>query len=71
MQYKAFTEVACQCNCFSVEGVFGVKLWLELLPWLTGGVGVQRQISSFEITRSGSYGTNPAAAKLFLIVLDL
>ena len=71
MQYKAFTEAACQCNCFSVKGVIGTKSQLESLPWLTGGVGVQRQISSFEITQSESNGTNPAAAKLFFIVSNL
>ena len=37
---KALIDEACRRNCFSVKGVFGVKLWLDSLPWLTGGAGV-------------------------------
>lgn len=46
-----------------------VFLALNHYPGFLGeGVDVRSCIASFEITRSGSYGTNPAAVKLFLIV---
>jgi hypothetical protein len=48
-----------------VLGVFGVN-WLDLLIGrLPGGVGVRREILSFESTLSVSTSTRPLAAKLF------
>lgn len=54
---------AFQSSCFSVVGVFGVKLRLDSLPLLIEDVGVRRQILSFDNIRSGQKGTQPAAAK--------
>jgi hypothetical protein len=46
--------------------------WLDLLLGrLAGGVGVQSEIFSFDITRSGSNGVIPVAAKLVWIVCGL
>lgn len=62
---------ACRWSYLIVLGILGVKFRLESLPRLTGGIGVRSWISSFEITRSGSYGTKPVATKLLLIIFDL
>jgi hypothetical protein len=48
-----------------VLGGFGVN-WLDmLLGQLLGGVGVRREILSFESTLSASTSPKPLAAKLF------
>ena len=64
---SAFTDDACLPNCLGFWGVF----MENSLPLLWGGVGVLSWILSVSITRFGSNGTKPVAAKLFLTVSNL